>query len=127
MSFSAVPPLTFADAPGKDLFTSAVEKEELVLSCDVSRPDGTVQWYKDGAEIHSNADMTIQADGIKRKVTIHSAKLSDTGMYTCRAGDNVLIFKVNIRGKNSVLKWNFKKHLCVQILHFTSFVLKSHQ
>ncbi|XP_075870110.1 obscurin-like protein 1 isoform X2 [Nelusetta ayraudi] len=92
-----VPPLTFAHIPEEDLFTSVVEKEELVLSCDVSRPDGAVQWYKDGTEIHTNPDNTIQAEGSKRKVTIHSAKLSDTGTYTCRAGDNVLIFKVNIR------------------------------
>lgn len=100
--FSAVPPLTFADVPEKDLFPSVVEKEELVLSCDVSRPDGTVQWYKDGTEIRTNADVTIEAEGNRRKVTVHSAKMSDTGMYTCRAGDNVLIFKVNVRGKTVI-------------------------
>lgn len=108
-----MPPLTFADIPEKDLFTSVVEKEELVLSCDVSRPDGAVQWYKDGTEIRTNPDITIQAEGNERKVTIHSAKLSDTGTYTCRAGDNVLIFKVNIRGKDTILNSNLKKHICV--------------
>lgn len=103
-----MPPLTFANIPEKDLFISVVEKEELVLSCDVSRPDGAVQWYKDGTEIHANADIAIQAEGNRRKVTIHSAKRSDTGTYTCRAGDNVLIFKVNIRGENTLRKSNLK-------------------
>lgn len=98
-----MPPLTFADIPEKDLFTSVVEKEELVLSCEVSRPDGAVKWYKDGTEIHTNPHIAIQAEGNERTVTIHSTKLSDTGTYTCRAGDNVLIFKVNIRGKNTFL------------------------
>ncbi|XP_040912804.1 obscurin-like protein 1 isoform X9 [Toxotes jaculatrix] len=91
------PPVTFADIPEEDLFKSVVEKEQLVLSCEVSRTDGVVQWYKDGTEMQPSDNVTMQAEGTKRSLTIHSAQLSDTGTYTCRAGDNVLIFKVNIR------------------------------
>ncbi|XP_040912802.1 obscurin-like protein 1 isoform X7 [Toxotes jaculatrix] len=93
----AAPPVTFADIPEEDLFKSVVEKEQLVLSCEVSRTDGVVQWYKDGTEMQPSDNVTMQAEGTKRSLTIHSAQLSDTGTYTCRAGDNVLIFKVNIR------------------------------
>uniref|UniRef100_A0A3Q0R1B6 Obscurin-like protein 1 n=1 Tax=Amphilophus citrinellus TaxID=61819 RepID=A0A3Q0R1B6_AMPCI len=91
------PPVTFADVPEKDLFQSAVEHEQLVLSCEVSRADGVVKWYKDGTEIQPGNNVSIQAEDTKRKLTIHSAQLSDTGTYTCRAGDNVVIFKVNVR------------------------------
>ncbi|XP_030613192.1 obscurin-like protein 1 [Archocentrus centrarchus] len=91
------PPVTFADVPEKDHFQSAVEHEQLVLSCEVSRADGVVKWYKDGTEIQPGNNVSIQAEDTKRKLTIHSARLSDTGTYTCRAGDNVVIFKVNIR------------------------------
>lgn len=104
-----MPPVTFADIPEEDLFNSVVEKEQLVLYCEVSRADGVVQWYKDGSEIHRNHDMTIQAEGTKRTLTIHSAQLSDSGTYTCRAGDNVLIFKVNIRGNRRFLKFKIKE------------------
>ncbi|KAM3607071.1 uncharacterized protein V6R79_001471 [Siganus canaliculatus] len=93
----AAPPLTFNDIPEEDLFKSAVQQEELVLSCEVSRADGTVQWYKDGTEIKSSKNISMQAEGTTRNLTIHSAQLSDIGAYTCRAGDNVLMFKVNIR------------------------------
>ncbi|XP_040003814.1 obscurin-like protein 1 isoform X13 [Xiphias gladius] len=91
------PTVKFADIPEDDLFKSVVEKEQLVLSCEVSRIDGVVQWYKDGTEMQSSNNITMQAEGTKRNLTVHSAQLSDTGTYTCRAGDNVLIFKVNIR------------------------------
>ncbi|XP_044072901.1 obscurin-like protein 1 isoform X10 [Siniperca chuatsi] len=91
------PPVTFADIPEEDLFKSVVEQEQLVLSCEVSRADGVVQWYKDGTEMQPRNNITMQAEGTKRNLTIHSAQLSDTGTYTCRAGDNVLMFKVNIR------------------------------
>ncbi|XP_051260026.1 obscurin-like protein 1 isoform X4 [Dicentrarchus labrax] len=91
------PPVTFADISEEDLFKSVVEQEELVLSCEVTRADGVVQWYKDGAEMQQSNNITMQAEDTKRNLTIHSAQLSDTGTYTCRAGDNVLMFKVKIR------------------------------
>ncbi|CAG5865943.1 unnamed protein product [Menidia menidia] len=91
------PPVTFADVPEKELFQSVVENEQLVLSCEVSRADGIVQWHKDGTEIQPNSNVTMQAKDTKRNLTIHSAQLSDTGTYMCRAGDNILIFKVHVR------------------------------
>ncbi|KAM4731326.1 obscurin-like protein 1 [Anableps anableps] len=91
------PPVTFADIPEKDLFRTAVEREQLVLSCEVSRTDGVVQWYKDGTEIQPSSSIAMETEGSKRNLIINSAQLSDTGAYTCRTGDNILIFKVNIR------------------------------
>uniref|UniRef100_A0A3Q1GHU5 Obscurin like cytoskeletal adaptor 1b n=1 Tax=Acanthochromis polyacanthus TaxID=80966 RepID=A0A3Q1GHU5_9TELE len=92
----AAPPVTFADVPETDLFQSVVEHEQLMLSCEISRADGVVQWYKDGTEMQPSSNVTIQADGTKRNLTVHSAQLSDTGTYTCRAGDNILIFKEDV-------------------------------
>ncbi|XP_025999644.1 obscurin-like protein 1 isoform X12 [Astatotilapia calliptera] len=91
------PPVTFADIPERDLFQSVVEHEQLVLSCEVSRSDGVVKWYKDGTEMQPTNNVTIQAEGTNRKLITHSAQLSDTATYTSRVGDNVLVFKVNIR------------------------------
>uniref|UniRef100_A0A8C7Z2H1 Obscurin-like protein 1 n=1 Tax=Oryzias sinensis TaxID=183150 RepID=A0A8C7Z2H1_9TELE len=91
------PPVTFADIQEKDLFQSVVEQEQLTLSCEVSRADGVVHWYKDGAEIQTSNNVTLQAESIKRSLTINSARISDTGTYTCRAGDSILSFKVNVR------------------------------
>lgn len=102
--FPTAPPVTFAEIAEEDLFKSVVEQEQLVLSCEVSRADGVVQWYKDGTEMQQSHNATIQAKGTKRRLTIQSAQLSDTGTYTCRAGDTVLMFKVNIRGNESGLE-----------------------
>lgn len=112
---SAAPPVTFADVPEEDLFKSVVEQEQLVLSCELSRADGVVQWYKDGTEMQPSDNVTMQAEGTKRNLTIHSAQLSDTGTYTCRAGDNILMFKVNIRG-NTIASENFSKNGMNKIL-----------
>lgn len=95
--------MTFVDISEEDLFRSVVEQDELLLSCEVSMADGVVQWYKDGTELQQGHNITIQAEGTKRNLKIHSAQLSGTGTYTCRTGDSVIIFKVNVRGEETVI------------------------
>ncbi|XP_062420907.1 obscurin-like protein 1 isoform X4 [Pungitius pungitius] len=93
----AAPLVTFGDIPEEDLFKSVVEQEPFVLSCEVSWADAVVQWYKDGMEMQPCNNIAMRAEGTKRNVTVNAARLSDGGTYTCRAGDNVLMYKVTIR------------------------------
>ncbi|XP_072301437.1 obscurin isoform X2 [Eucyclogobius newberryi] len=91
------PPVTFREIPEEDLLRTAVEQEELVLSCEVSAPEGAVQWYKDGAEVQPSDALDVRAEGTARSLTVRSARLSDTGTFSCRTGDNVVMFKVTVR------------------------------
>ncbi|XP_039525086.1 obscurin-like protein 1 [Pimephales promelas] len=91
------PPVTFAWIPEDDLHRNIVEQDNLLLCCQVSRSDATAQWYKDGVELKSSDNVLIEAENTLRKMVILSAQLSDSGTYTCRAGDSALIFKVNVR------------------------------
>ncbi|KAM8855612.1 obscurin isoform 4-T4 [Spinachia spinachia] len=93
----AAPLVTFTDISEEDLFKSVMEQEQFVLSCEVSRADAVVQWYKDGTEIQPRNDIAIQSEETKRNLTVNSARLSDGGTYTCRAGDNIVMYKVTIR------------------------------
>ncbi|XP_077072042.1 obscurin isoform X15 [Siphateles boraxobius] len=93
----AAPPVTFANIPEDDLHRNIVEQDNLLLCCQVSRSDATAQWYKDGVELKSSDNVLIEAENTLRKLIILSAQLSDSGTYTCRAGDSALIFKVNVR------------------------------
>ncbi|KAK9969100.1 hypothetical protein ABG768_027305 [Culter alburnus] len=93
----AAPPVTFAYIPEDDLHRNIVEQDNLLLCCQVSRSDAIAQWYKDGVELKSSDNVLIEAENTLRRLIILSAQLSDSGTYTCRAGDNALIFKVNVR------------------------------
>ncbi|XP_072301443.1 obscurin-like protein 1 isoform X7 [Eucyclogobius newberryi] len=97
VSLVQAPPVTFREIPEEDLLRTAVEQEELVLSCEVSAPEGAVQWYKDGAEVQPSDALDVRAEGTARSLTVRSARLSDTGTFSCRTGDNVVMFKVTVR------------------------------
>ncbi|XP_069053244.1 obscurin-like protein 1a isoform X2 [Lepisosteus oculatus] len=91
------PPVKFIEVHEEDLHKSVAESEPVVLYCELSRPDVDVHWYKDGVEIKPSDNISVQSDGTMRRLIIQSTNLSDSGMYTCRAGDSALIFKVNVR------------------------------
>ncbi|XP_059356457.1 obscurin-like protein 1 isoform X11 [Carassius carassius] len=93
----AAPPVTFAYIPEDDLHRNIVEQDNLLLCCQVSRSDASAQWYKDGVELKPNDNVLIEAENTIRRLIILSAQLTDSGMYTCRAGDSALTFKVNVR------------------------------
>uniref|UniRef100_A0AAV2JX76 Obscurin-like protein 1 n=1 Tax=Knipowitschia caucasica TaxID=637954 RepID=A0AAV2JX76_KNICA len=95
----AAPPVTFMEIPEADLLKTVVEQEVLVLRCEVSAPapEGEVQWYRDGAEVSCCERVEVQAEGTVRTLTLRPAELCDTGTYSCRTGDSVLIFKVTVR------------------------------
>ncbi|XP_058642743.1 obscurin-like protein 1 isoform X12 [Onychostoma macrolepis] len=93
----AAPPVTFAYIAEDDLHRNIVEQDNLLLCCQVSRSDATAQWYKDGVELKPSDNVLIEAENIIRRLIVLSAQLSDSGTYTCRAGDSALTFKVNVR------------------------------
>ncbi|XP_026127148.1 obscurin-like protein 1 isoform X22 [Carassius auratus] len=91
------PPVTFAYIPEDDLHRNIVEQDNLLLCCQVSRSDASAQWYKDGVELKPSDNVLIEAENTIRRLIVLSAQLTDSGMYTCRAGDSALTFKVNVR------------------------------
>ncbi|XP_036425812.1 obscurin-like protein 1 isoform X9 [Colossoma macropomum] len=93
----AAPPVTFVYMPEEELHRNIMEQDNLFLCCEVSRFDAATQWYKDGVEIQPSDKVLIETENTIRKLIIQSVQLSDAGVYTCRAGDNALIFKVNVR------------------------------
>uniref|UniRef100_A0A671T4K2 Obscurin like cytoskeletal adaptor 1b n=1 Tax=Sinocyclocheilus anshuiensis TaxID=1608454 RepID=A0A671T4K2_9TELE len=70
-------------------FENIVEQDNLLLCCQVSRSDATAQWYKDGVELKPSDNILIEAENTIRRLIVLSAQLSDSGTYTCRAGDNL--------------------------------------
>ncbi|XP_072539034.1 obscurin-like protein 1a [Salminus brasiliensis] len=91
------PPVSFKEIPAEERQKSTMELDPVVLHCELSRPDCTTQWFKDGVKVLQSDSVTIQTEGTMRRLIIRSAQLSDAGTYTCQAGDNTTSFTVNVK------------------------------
>ncbi|NXJ05182.1 OBSL1 protein, partial [Odontophorus gujanensis] len=69
----------------------------LLLECEVSPEGAPVCWLKDGEAVVPGETLGIQADGCWRKLHIPAAVPSDSGTYTCDAGDDTVSFVVTVR------------------------------
>ncbi|XP_030637589.1 obscurin-like protein 1a [Chanos chanos] len=70
----------------------------IVLYCEVSHSSAKVQWLKDGVELQAENGLSIQSEGNMRRIVIHNAEYSHSGVYTCQASGDVLTFNVDVEG-----------------------------
>lgn len=77
---------------------TAVEKDEVMLSCELSKAAGEVRWFKDGNEIFPSKNILIQSDGKKRMLVIKRTAKSSKGEYTCDCGTDKTTANLNIEG-----------------------------
>ncbi|XP_065269726.1 obscurin-like protein 1 [Emys orbicularis] len=68
----------------------------LLLECEVCTPDAPVRWLKDGEAVPLDDVVALQAEGCARRLFIRSARPSDSGTYTCDAGEDALSFTVTV-------------------------------
>lgn len=73
--------------------------DAIVLYCEVSHPFAKVSWFKDGEELQVADGLNIQSDGNMRRIVIHSADASHSGVYTCETSGDVIQFNVDVAGK----------------------------
>uniref|UniRef100_A0A3Q3SL05 Immunoglobulin like and fibronectin type III domain containing 1, tandem duplicate 2 n=1 Tax=Mastacembelus armatus TaxID=205130 RepID=A0A3Q3SL05_9TELE len=62
------------------------EKDDVILSCELSKAAGEVRWFKDGNEIFPSKNILFQSDGQKRMLVIRRAAKINMGTYTCDCG-----------------------------------------
>lgn len=70
----------------------------IILQCEVSDPAVQVSWFKDELELYCKTGLDMKRDGTLRKLIIQSAKVSDSGLYSCRLTDDIVTFRVEVEG-----------------------------
>ncbi|XP_063789873.1 obscurin-like protein 1 isoform X2 [Pseudophryne corroboree] len=94
--------VTVTEPPVKIINTSdgtehkCVSGEPVVLSCELSRENALVRWYRDGVEVEESEGIRLESDGRRRRLIITSARPEDSGEYVCNAGDDSVFYSVTI-------------------------------
>ena len=78
---------------------SVSTSQNLVLSCELSKPNRKVSWYKNGAEIKASERIVVETNGTKQILTIKNCTKKDAGQFTCRIGKEETEAKVTVAGK----------------------------
>ncbi|KAG7234562.1 hypothetical protein INR49_004464 [Caranx melampygus] len=88
----------FTPLPESDSNKKVEMGDAIVLYCEVSHPFAKVSWVKDGEELQVSDGLNIQSDGNMRRIVIHSADASHSGVYTCETSGDVIQFNVDVAG-----------------------------
>lgn len=88
-----------------------VSGERVVLTCEVSRDNAHVKWYKNGVELEESDNIKIEVDGCHRRLAIQSVQPQDSGEFVCDAGDDSVFYNVMVTGQQLLNEANGTPHL----------------
>lgn len=80
---------------------TAVEKDKVVLDCELSK-DVDVMWYHNEAEIKASKMVAIKAEGNRRTLVIKKVGDKDKGQYLCDCGTDKTTAMLHIEGKDRI-------------------------
>lgn len=84
--------------PKEDVHLERHVPEEIILSCELSRPNGVVSWYKDGQKLQESENIKLKTEGPYRRLKILSSGVEDSGEYVCDTADDSIFFHLSITG-----------------------------
>ena len=80
---------------------TAVERDEVVLDCELNK-DVNVMWYHNEAEIKASKMVAIKAEDKRRTLVIKRVGDKDKGQYVCDCGTDKTTATLHIEGKDRV-------------------------
>ncbi len=77
---------------------TVMEKETVTLECEVSKPDKTATWLKNGEPIEPSEHAEIRMDVTKHFLTLTNCVLEDDAKYTIRVEGKESTGKLTVQG-----------------------------
>ncbi|KAK2510349.1 hypothetical protein Q9233_017830 [Columba guinea] len=74
----------------------AISGKQAEFVSETSEANIMVKWYKDGKEITASKKFTMEDKGKLHKLVASAVTKEDEGIYTCKIGDDTLIFDLKV-------------------------------
>uniref|UniRef100_A0A8C9MT07 Ig-like domain-containing protein n=1 Tax=Serinus canaria TaxID=9135 RepID=A0A8C9MT07_SERCA len=75
------------------------ERGDISLSCELSKADVTIRWYKDGKAIRKSQKYDLQQEGTRATLIIRDSTVKDSGEYTCETETSKTTARVTVQGQ----------------------------
>lgn len=97
---SSAPKVHISPVPEAQCFQTILAGMPLLLECQVSTSDASVQWLKDGDPVLMDENsLIVKSEDCLRRLLINSACPLDSGTYTCCTADETVDFTVTVEGE----------------------------
>ncbi|PKK31958.1 obscurin, cytoskeletal calmodulin and titin-interacting RhoGEF, transcript variant X16 [Columba livia] len=73
--------------------------QDISLSCELSKPDVNIRWYKDGKAIRKSQKYDLHQEGTRAILIIHDSTVKDSGEYTCETEVSKTKARVTVQEK----------------------------
>lgn len=81
------------------LNVKAVPGEDAELSCEITKPEATIRWLKNGHLIRQSPKYEMSVVKNLARLVIKNATIRDSGEYCCQAEGVASRAKLEIRGR----------------------------
>ncbi|KAF3858151.1 hypothetical protein F7725_011352 [Dissostichus mawsoni] len=109
-----------AEAPAGFSNTQSVKQEvkatlsqKATLSCEVDDTKTEVKWLKDGKLLTTSKAIHMESKGKIRELVIEKIEKKDAGEYTCEAGTEKLVFKMQVTDAAVKFQKKLVKDTCI--------------
>ncbi len=116
--FSEKPVRVFRDM----LNVKATPGEDTELSCEITKPDATVKWLKNGRLIRVSPKYEMTQNNYLVKLIIHNAAIMDSGEYCCEAEGSATRARLDVRGKYSFYTLVLNISQCKSLVHSAEYL-----
>ncbi|TNM94127.1 hypothetical protein fugu_002303 [Takifugu bimaculatus] len=90
------PPVRIISPSESELELTHLASERLELSCEISKGEAPIQWFRDGLEVKEGPNLKLEVNGTQRRLIIPIATVDDTGEYVCDTKDDSVAFLVTV-------------------------------
>uniref|UniRef100_A0A8C5TWT4 Obscurin n=1 Tax=Malurus cyaneus samueli TaxID=2593467 RepID=A0A8C5TWT4_9PASS len=73
--------------------------QDISLSCELSKADVNIRWYKDGKAIRKSQKYELQQEGTRSILIIHDSTVKDSGEYTCETESSKTTARITVQEK----------------------------
>jgi ribosomal protein S12 methylthiotransferase accessory factor YcaO len=74
------------------------EKDQVVMTCEVNKPNIKTKWFKDKQEVEPSENVHITTQENTHTLKITEVTLEDAGLYKCQMEDKYTQAKVYVKG-----------------------------